>query len=214
MDRGRAKASLSPVISEENQENPGKGADWPGWSKKVSPEATFRCGLAVRCSKSFGLCRNTKTKDSSPALLLLGREKLQSPAQYCPPHPILQQQMQLREASEGQRPEALQSQRTSRGHHRPTFGKKIHLPFPYKGLRPRGRATEPWTILGTGRLHAEPGPWVRADTGQRWEHKSPWSSEAGGFRGPSLTGPRQRGSQSKQQPGLAGDSAVPTAHQA
>lgn len=62
MDKKVGKKPQSPVSSEEN---PGNGADWPRWSRKVSPEATFRCGLAVRCSKSFRLCRNTKTRQLS-----------------------------------------------------------------------------------------------------------------------------------------------------
>lgn len=61
-----AEASLGLVSSEKNS---GNGADWSSWSEKVSPEATFRCGLTVRRSKSFRLCENTKTKDSSPALI-------------------------------------------------------------------------------------------------------------------------------------------------
>lgn len=111
----------------------GNGADWSSWSKKVSPEATFRCGLAMRHSKSFRLCKNTKTKDSSPALIPSRIGELQN--SQILPFPILSFRAAANVAQRTS--EELQGQSTSRGHHRPTFGKKVHLPFPYKGLRLR-----------------------------------------------------------------------------
>lgn len=61
--------------------------------RKVSPEATFRCGFAVRCSKSFRLCRNMKTKDSFPEFV---PSRTGGAAELCThpalPYPVLQQQ--------------------------------------------------------------------------------------------------------------------------
>lgn len=40
---------------------------WPTWSKQVSPEATFRCGFAVRRGESFRLCRNKDKRALIPS---------------------------------------------------------------------------------------------------------------------------------------------------
>lgn len=79
---------LTGLVSSEK--NSGNGADWSSWSKTVSPEATFRCGLAMRRSKSFRLCENTKTKDSSPALIPSGIGGAAEPTNPALPNPSLQ----------------------------------------------------------------------------------------------------------------------------
>lgn len=121
-----------------------------------------------------------KHKDSFPEFVLLGQEGPQSSA-YILPSSFLSRSSKH---SSGER----------RGSEDQQGAPQTHIWQDSFVLSLQGAEVQRQSNIVLGNLGykthpCNPGPWVRADTGQGWGHNSPLRSETGGFRGPSLTSP-------------------------